>query len=115
MYSKTNLGADQLGGPALSPRGKRILVACLAAIAVAGTAFGLWSAFGPDRYGPSARGCVNVTIAGATGGSVLHYCGSSARSFCRTAYARADAISLLARPQCVRAGLTAAAVIQRQH
>lgn len=110
MYSKTSLGTDQLDGPVLSPRGKRVLLACLALVVAAGAALGAWSAFGPDQYGPSANGCVNVTIAGSTGGSVLHYCGSSARSFCRTAYTRTDRISLLARPQCGRAGLTEAAL-----
>lgn len=114
MYSKTSLGADQLDGPALTPRGKRILLGCLAAVVAAGAAFGVWSAFGPDRYGPSAHGCVNVTIAGSTGGSVLHYCGSSARSFCRGAYAHTDRISLLSRPQCGRAGLTEA-VLRATH
>lgn len=105
MYSKTSLGADQLDGPALTPRGKRVLLSGLALLVIAGAAFGLWGAFGPDRYGPSARGCVNVTIAGSTGGSVLHYCGPVAKSFCRTSYARADRISRLARPQCAQAGL----------
>ncbi|MBO0819395.1 MAG: hypothetical protein J2P26_00940, partial [Nocardiopsaceae bacterium] len=99
------LGADQLDGPALTPRGKRILLCCLAAIVAVGAALGIWSAVGPDSYGPSANGCVNVTIAGSTGGATLHYCGSAARSFCRSAYTRADRISLLARPQCAAAGL----------
>jgi len=105
MYSKTSLGADQLGGPALTPRGKKILFGGLAALAAAGAAFGIWSAVGPDEYGPSANGCVNVTIAGSTGGATLHYCGADAKSFCRSAYTRTDRISLLARPQCAAAGL----------
>lgn len=105
MYSKTSLGADQLSGPQLSRRGKRVLFAVLGLVAAAAVGFGVWSAVSPDAYGPSANGCVNVTIAGSTGGATLHYCGADARSFCRSAYTHSDRISLLARPQCVLAGL----------
>jgi hypothetical protein len=105
MYSKTSLGSDQLDGPALTPRGKKILLAALAAAAAACAAFALWSAYGPDQYGPSANGCVTVTYASSTGGSALHYCGTPARAFCRSAYAASDRLSLLARPQCAQAGL----------
>jgi hypothetical protein len=105
MYSKTSLGADQLDGPALTPRGKRILVLAGILVAAVCAAFGIWSAVGPDAYGPSANGCVNVTVAGSTGGATLHYCGSQAKSFCRSAYAGTDRISLLSRPQCAAAGL----------
>jgi hypothetical protein len=111
MYSKTRLGADQLsGGPRLSRRGKVIVFSVLAVAGAAAIALGVWSAVGSDRYGPSANGCVNVTIAGATGGSTLHYCGAQAVTFCRSAYASPDKISLLARPQCQLAGLTRAKV-----
>jgi hypothetical protein len=106
MYSKTSLGAAQLsGGPQLSRRGKRVLFLVLGLVVAAAVGFGVWSAVGSDSYGPSANGCVNVTIAGSTGGATLHYCGTNAKSFCRSAYARSDRISLLARPQCVLAGL----------
>lgn len=105
MYSKTSLGTSQLGGPALTPRGKKILFCCLAALLAAGAVLVVWSAAGPDKYGPSGNGCVNVTIAGSTGGAVLHYCGPDAKSFCRSAYTHTDRISLLARPQCAQAGL----------
>lgn len=110
MYSKTSLGADQLNGPALSRRGKRILFLVGGIVLAACVAVGVWSAVGSDRYGPSANGCVNFTIAGATGGSLVHYCGSEAKSFCRSAYTHSDKISLLGRPQCVLAGLTQAKV-----
>ena len=111
MYSKTSLGADQIsGGPRLTRRGKWILFSVCGVVLAAAVALGVWSAVGTDRYGPSANGCVNVTIAGATGGATLHYCGSQARAFCKKAYASADRISLLARPQCVLAGLTKAKV-----
>lgn len=111
MYSKTSLGASQAsGGPKLSRRGKRILLAVAGAAVAACVALGVWSAVGPDRYGPSANGCVNVTIAGATGGSTLHYCGEQAKSFCQSAYSHDDKISLLGRPQCRLAGLTQAKV-----
>jgi hypothetical protein len=113
MYSKTSLGADQLAGPALSMRGKRILVA-IAGVAAAGLiAVGVYSAVGADQYGPSANGCVNLTVAGSTGGATMHYCGAQAKSFCRSAYVWHDRISQLARPRCVLAGLTRAKVAAR--
>jgi len=108
MYSKTSLGADQLAGPSLSPRGKKILFSVGGIIVAAGVALGVWSAVGHDVYGPSANGCVNFTIASSTGGAVEHFCGADAKSFCRSAYTHDDKISLLGRPQCAAAGLTAA-------
>ena len=111
MYSKTNLGADQLsGGVKLSRRGKRILFTVIGVVVAALIGVGVWSAVGTDKYGPSANGCVNLTIANSTGGATLHYCGSEAKSFCRSAFASSDRLSLLARPQCVLAGLTEAKV-----
>jgi hypothetical protein len=111
MYSKTSLGADQLsGGVKLSRRGKRILFAVIGVVVAALIGVGVWSAVGTDKYGPSANGCVNLTIPNSTGGATLHYCGSAAKSFCRSAFASGDRISLLGRPQCVLAGLTEAKV-----
>ncbi|HSZ43174.1 MAG TPA: hypothetical protein VK817_24700 [Trebonia sp.] len=110
MYSKTSLGADQLAGPSLSTRGKRILIAVGAVIVALGVGLGIWSAVGHDKYGASANGCVNFTVASSTGGSLIHYCGAGAKSFCRSAYRHDDRISLLGRPQCEDAGLTPAKV-----
>lgn len=111
MYSKTNLGSDQLaGGPKLSRRGKWIAVTICGAVLAAAIAVGVWSAVGPDRYGRSANGCVNVTIPNSTGGATLSYCGQGAKQFCRKSFAASDPISLRARPQCVLAGLSKAKV-----
>lgn len=111
MYSKTRLGADQLsGGRRLSRRAKLIVFPLLGAVLAAAIALGIWSAIGADRYGPSANGCVNLTVASTTGGATLHYCGSQAVAFCQSAYASSDRLSLLARPQCQLAGLTRAKV-----
>jgi hypothetical protein len=110
MYSKTSLGTDQLSSPSLSPRGKRILLAVAGVMAAGLIAVGAYSAVGADKYGPSANGCVNLTVAGSTGGATLHYCGAQAKSFCRSVYVSNDRISQLARPQCVLAGLTRAKV-----
>ncbi|HEY1702102.1 MAG TPA: hypothetical protein VGG75_20535 [Trebonia sp.] len=111
MYSKTSLAADQLSAPSLSPRGKKILFTVLGVIGAAAVALGVWSAVGPDKYTASASGCVSFYIAGSTGGSFVHYCGADAKSFCRTAYTHDDKISLLGRPKCEAAGLTAAKVV----
>ena len=110
-YSKTRLGSDQAEGAiALSPRGKRIVYLIVAVLVAVGVAVGVWSAVSSDRYQGSANGCVNVLIAGATGGGTLHYCGAQAKTFCRSAFENSDRVSLLARPQCDDAGLTAAKV-----
>ena len=65
----------------------------------------MWSGVSHDKYGPSGNGCVTLTFASSTGGSTSHYCGAAAKSFCASAFANSDRISLLARPQCDLAGL----------
>ena len=100
MYAKTNPGTGRL-----TPRGKRIfLIAGVAFVAVAG-GLGTWGALASDSYSSSGHGCVNVTVSSSMGGATLHYCGAQARSFCQSAFKSQDHISLLARPQCVLAGL----------
>lgn len=111
MYSKTRLGTDQIEGAlSLTPRGKRIVYLIVAVVVAAGVAVGVWSAVSHDGYATSANGCVSVTVPSTTGGGIIHYCGTQAVSFCRGAFAHADAISLAARPQCDLAGLTEAKV-----
>jgi hypothetical protein len=105
MYSKTSLGADQLAGPSLSPRGKKILIVVGVLVVALCAGLIVWSTVGHDKYGASAKGCVNFTVASSTGGSLIHYCGTDAKTFCRSAYTHDDKISLLARPQCEAAGL----------
>ena len=110
-YSKTRLGSDQAAGAiSLSPRGKRIVYLIVAVVVAVGVAVGVWSGVSSDRYAGSANGCVNVLIAGATGGATLHYCGAQAKTFCKSAFENSDHVSMLARPQCDDAGLTAAKV-----
>ena len=111
VYSKTKLGADQLsGGPRLSRRGKIIVFSLLGVVLAAAVSLGIWSAVGSDQYGKSANGCVNFNIPNTMGGALIHYCGSQAEAYCRSAYASSDKLSLLARPQCEQAGLTRAKV-----
>jgi hypothetical protein len=111
MYSKTSLGSDQLtGGLKLSRRAKWTLFSLLSLVILTVTGLGIWSAVGNDPYTTSANGCVSLTIPSSTGGATLHYCGAQAKSFCRSAFGSSDRISLLARPQCVLAGLTEAKV-----
>lgn len=100
MYAKTNPRAGRL-----TPRQKRIFA--IAAVLVVAVFAGLaaWGVVHHDSYGPSARGCVNVTVPSTTGGYTLHYCGAKARSFCQASFRSQDQISLRARPQCVLAGL----------
>jgi hypothetical protein len=111
MYSKTRLGADQLsGGPRLSRRGKLIVFSLAGAVLAAALSLGIWSAVGSDKYGSSANGCVSFNVPNTMGGFLVHYCGSQAVDYCRSAYASSDKLSLVARPQCELAGLTRAKV-----
>jgi len=111
MYSKTRLGSDQIEGAlSLTRRQKRIAYLILAVVVAAGVAIGVWSAVSHDSYAASANGCVSVTVPSTTGGGTIHYCGAQAVTFCRSAFANADGVSLAARPQCDLAGLTKAKV-----
>ena len=111
VYSKTRLGADQLsGGPRLSRRGKIIVFSLVGVVLAAAISLGIWSAVGSDQYGRSANGCVNFNIPNTMGGALIHYCGSQAVDYCRSAYTSSDKLSLLGRPQCEQAGLTRAKV-----
>jgi hypothetical protein len=111
MYSKTRLGSDQIEGAlSLTPRGKRIVYLVVALLVAAGVAIGVWSAVSGDPLATSANGCVSVTVPSTTGGGILHYCGTQAKSFCRDSFAQSDPVSLAARTQCDKAGLTKAKV-----
>jgi hypothetical protein len=111
MYSKTRLGSDQIEGAlSLSPRGKRIVYLIVALVVAAGVAIGIWSAVSSDPLATSANGCVSVTVASSTGGGIEHFCGAQAKTFCRQAYENSDSNSVLARKQCILAGLTQAKV-----
>ena len=92
-------------GESLTPRQKRVfaIVGGLVVILVAG--IGAWAVLGPDSYGRSSDGCVNVVEPSSTGGAVLHQCGDAARVMCRNAFARHSKLDLLTRPQCRLAGL----------
>lgn len=110
-YSKTRLGADQADGAiSLTPKRKRLVYSIVAVLVAAGIAIGVWSGTSHDQYGPSGNGCVTVTFASSTGGSTIHDCGASAKSFCKAAFANSDRLSLLSRPQCDLAGWTQAKV-----
>jgi hypothetical protein len=99
-YSKT---MPQAG--TLTPRAKRVLLIAGVLIILALGGLGLWGALASDPYGTSANGCVTVNLPSSMGGSLVHYCGADAKSFCASSYAHNDRISLLARPQCTLAGL----------
>ena len=100
MYAKTNPSAGRL-----TPRERRVLGLVGGLLIVIHGALGAWSILARDSYSSSGHGCVNLTMPSSTGGAVLHYCGSAARSFCRASFRAQDQISLRARPQCVLAGL----------
>lgn len=98
--------AGSLPWPAepLTPRAGR-------AAALAGVLFllvalgaGVWAVLRPGVAAPSAHGCVNVVVALATGGSVVHACGAGARTLCATEAPSHDAFANLVRSQCRLAG-----------
>jgi hypothetical protein len=92
-------------GESLTRRQKRVfvIVGCLVLLIVAGLS--VWATAGPDRYGRSGNGCVNVVEPSSTGGAVLHQCGPAARALCRSAFSHTTRLDLLTRPQCRLAGL----------
>jgi hypothetical protein len=100
MYSKTPPTGGQL-----SRRQKRIFAIVGVAVILVLGGLATWGALAHDKYGTSANGCVNVTVPSSTGGSDLHYCGSTARAFCQKEFSASDQLSKFARPQCVLAGL----------
>jgi hypothetical protein len=111
MYSKTRLGSDQIEGSlSLTPRGKRIVYIVVAVIVAACAAVGIWSAVSSDPLSTSANGCVSVTIASSTGGSVSRYCGAQAKTFCHQEFQEPGSAALAAQHQCDLAGLTKAKV-----
>jgi len=92
-------------GESLNPREKRVVsvVAVLLLLVFAGV--GAWAATDPGSYGRSRDGCVNITSASSTGGTIMHECGTQAQQLCQQAFIRNDKLSRLARPQCKLAGL----------
>src|SRR6266581_7999691 len=104
MYAKTNPKAGHI-----SPRQKRIFAITAVVVVVLFGGLAAWGAMAHDTYGTSGHGCVNVTVPNSTGGAVLHYCGSKARSFCQASFRGQDQVSIRARPQCVLAGLSPSA------
>lgn len=107
VYSKSN---PNVGGEKMSPRAKRILIIVSALITAAVIGGSIWGALAEDKYGNSANGCVNVNLAGSTGGELIHKCGADAKAFCKVAYTTNDRTAQLARPQCQAAGLTRASL-----
>jgi hypothetical protein len=53
----------------------------------------------------SAHGCVNVVVAGSTGGGLLSKCGAPARRWCDAEFASSGALAARIQAQCRLAGL----------
>src|ERR1019366_2160098 len=66
---------------------------------------GIWSVVRPGGYGRSHAGRVTVSAASSPGGAPLHEWGAGAGTLCPAAFAHADKLSMLTRPQCRLAGL----------
>jgi hypothetical protein len=91
-------------------RRTRVWLSATAALLIVGIAgVAVWATVDPGRYSSSGDGCVALTVANSTGGTVLHACGAQARTMCASAFANVDRIALMTRPQCILAGLGTAA------
>ncbi len=88
----------------LSPRQKRRLVVSAVILLLAVIGASVYASVGNGSYGASRNGCVNLTVPSTLGGQIFHECGSAARAWCEQSEAQDDALSRLARPQCVLAG-----------
>jgi hypothetical protein len=66
---------------------------------------GIWAAVRPGSYGASRDGCITVNMPSTTGGALVHGCGPTARSMCRSAYASTGTAARLTRQQCRLAGI----------
>jgi hypothetical protein len=92
----------------VTSRDRRRLAVFAVALAVVVAGIAIWAAVRPGPYGASRAGCVTVTLPSSTGGALIHQCGAGARALCKHAFASADKVSALTRPQCRLAGLSPA-------
>ncbi len=99
--------AGSLPWPAepLTIRSGRSIVAVALVLLAALLGAGAWAVVRPSAAAPSAHGCVNVVVAMATGGTVIHDCGPAARTLCAAELGRRDSFAHLVQPQCRLAGI----------
>lgn len=83
----------------------RLILAVIAAIALVVVGVATWAAVRPGSYDVSRNGCITVNLPGPMGGSVVHQCGTAARSTCHEAYAGTDRTARLYQAQCRLAGI----------
>jgi hypothetical protein len=88
----------------LSPRQKRRLAISLVVVLLAVIGAAVYASVGNGSFGASHDGCVNLTVPSTLGAQIFHECGSAARAWCEQSEVQDDALSRLARPQCVLAG-----------
>jgi hypothetical protein len=86
-------------------RGLLAAVACVLVIGTGGAVYAGVHASGSDRAPAIGSGCIEATVPGSTGASILRTCGTSAQSLCLTEGARGDAVAATLQSACRRAGL----------
>lgn len=87
-------------------RDRRKIVSVVAAIVLVLAGVAIWAAVRPGSYDVSRNGCISVNLPGPMGGSIVHQCGSQARSTCRQEAAATGRTARLYQAQC-RAGIAA--------
>lgn len=102
--------ASQPQAEQVTGRDKRRIAAVAAAILLVLAAVVVWAAVRPGSYDLSEHGCITVNLPGPMGGSLVHQCGTAAKTTCQHAYAGTGKVSMLIRPQCRLAGITSAQV-----
>jgi hypothetical protein len=99
------VGHSQRLAEPLTSRQRRGMAAVGLILVLAAIVAGVLSVTNGSGIPASRDGCLNLVVAGSTGGQVLHECGASARSFCRAEYARSDGLALKVQAQCGLAGI----------
>jgi hypothetical protein len=91
----------------MTPRQKLVMAIAGGTVLLVLVGLGIWGAVAPDSYSQSGHGCVNVSVAGSTGGNIMHYCGNAAKQFCQSSpLLKGDGhLAVVSRQQCHIAGL----------
>lgn len=92
--------AQRLAQPLTAVQKRAIVVVVAIVVGVAA-----WAIASAPAAPKSSHGCVNVVVAGSTGGGLLSQCGPAARKWCADEFASSGALAHKVQVQCRLAGL----------